>query len=78
MSMIEYSCDETMLAIESRIKNIRFASDPRSEFLEVVKQIVEIALKDDLHEAAAPGYLSAAYWELMSTEKFRKERENNG
>lgn len=74
--MIEYSCDETMLAIESRIKNIRFASDPRSEFLEVVKQIVDVALNDDLREAAAPGYLSAAYWELMSTEKFRKERDN--
>ena len=78
MSMIKYSCDETMLAIESRIKNIRFASDPRSEFLKVVKQIVKIALKDDRHEAAVPGYLSAAYWELVCTEKFRKEREEHG
>ena len=75
--MIDFCCSEAILAIDASVRNIRFALDPRAEFVEVVKLILELVMKEDLDESAAPGYLSAAYWELMSTEKFRKERDNN-
>ena len=64
----------TKLTLESRIKDIRFASDPRSEYVEVVKAIVKAIMDGSLTEAAAPGYLVAAYQELDLVEKFRKER----
>ena len=64
----------TKLTLESRIKDIRFASDPRSEYVEVVKAIVKSIMDEALPEAAAPGYLVAAYQELDLVEKFRKER----
>ena len=64
----------TKLTLESRIKDIRFASDPRSEYVEVVKAIVKAIMDGALIEAAAPGYLVAAYQELELVEKFRKER----
>ena len=65
----------TKLILESRIKDIRFASDPRSEYVDVVKAIVNAIMNEALPEAAAPGYLVAAYQELERVETFRKERE---
>ena len=66
----------TKLTIECMIKNIRFAQDPRSEFIEVVKKILDSVLDEALDESAAPGYLTAAYQELVITEFFRKERDD--
>lgn len=65
----------TKLTLESRIKDIRFASDPRSEYVEVVKAIVKAIMNEALPEAAALGYLVAAYQELELVEKFRKGRD---
>lgn len=68
----------TKLTLESRIKDIRFAPDPRSEYVELVKVIVKSIMDEALPEADAPGYLLAAYQELELVEKFRKEREEHG
>lgn len=68
----------TKLTIECMIKDIRFASDPRSQFIDVVKKILDSVFDEALAESAAPEYLTAAYQELVITEFFRKEREEHG
>ena len=45
--------------------------------VDVVKVIVKAIMDGALTEAAAPGYLVAAYQELDFVEKFRKEREEH-